>query len=124
MSCDKEIEFLKRKKLIEMQRQILAKSKTMNGTEEIDPLKVLSKIFTEKAWEVFNSAKQQYPNTVERIAKDLARLVLKKEIKEPITGEQLLWIFRFLGLDVKMDIKIKFLENGRLKTIAEKLHEK
>ncbi|MEM3653104.1 MAG: hypothetical protein QW723_00085 [Candidatus Bathyarchaeia archaeon] len=123
MCYDEEIEFLKRKKLIEMKKQILAKSKAITDTEETNPLKVLSKIFTEKAWEVFNSAKQQYPNIVERIAKDLAKLVLKKEITEPITGEQLLWIFRFLGLDVKMDIKIKFLENGKLKTIAEKLHE-
>ncbi|MEM3507303.1 MAG: hypothetical protein QW589_07745 [Candidatus Bathyarchaeia archaeon] len=123
MCYDEEIEFLKRKKLIEMKKQILAKSKATTDTEETNPLKVLSKIFTEKAWEVFNSAKQQYPNIVERIAKDLAKLVLKKEITEPITGEQLLWIFRFLGLDVKMDIKIKFLENGKLKTIAEKLHE-
>jgi len=122
---DDEIEFLKRKKFIEMQRRILAKQKENKVySEELDPLKVLSKIFTQKAWEVFYSAKQQYPRIVDRLAKDLAQLVLKGEIKEPITGEQLLWLFRFLGLNVKMDIKIKFLENGKLKTIAEKLHEK
>jgi DNA-binding TFAR19-related protein (PDSD5 family) len=124
MCNDEEIEFLKRKKFIEMQKRILAKYKEKEVSSDIDPLKVLSKIFTQKAWEVFNSAKQQYPGIVDRIAKDLAQLVLKKEITEPITGEQLLWIFRLLGLNVKMEIKIKFLENGKLKTIAEKLHEK
>jgi DNA-binding TFAR19-related protein (PDSD5 family) len=124
MCNDEEIEFLKRKKFIEMQKRILAKHKEKEVSSDIDPLKALSKIFTQKAWEVFNSAKQQYPGIVDRIAKDLAQLVLKKEITEPITGEQLLWLFRSLGLNVKMEIKIKFLENGKLKSIAEKLHEK
>ncbi|MEM2897132.1 MAG: hypothetical protein QXG01_06155, partial [Candidatus Bathyarchaeia archaeon] len=98
MSLDKEIELLKKKRFIEMRKKILAnQNENKVFGKEVDPLKVLSKIFTEKAWEVFNSAKQQYPGVVDRVAKDLAQLVLKGEITGAITGEQLLWLFRFLG---------------------------
>ena len=121
-----ELELYKRKKLLEMQMRLLAKKAEEEKKQEEperapDPKEVLNKIFVGRAWEVFEVARRQYPRVTQTLQDELVRLILSGRLKEQITGEQLLWLFRKMGLNVRMETKIRILESGELKTIAEKL---
>lgn len=126
MSEEKELELYKRKKLLEMQMRLLAKKAEEEKKQEEperapDPREVLNRIFVDRAWEVFEAARRQYPRVTQTLQDELVRLISSGKLKEQITGEQLLWLFRKMGLDVRMETKIRILESGELKTIAEKL---
>jgi len=126
LSEEKELELYKRKKLLEMQMRLLAKKAEEEKKQEEpekapDPKEVLNRIFVDRAWEVFEAARRQYPRVTQTLQDELVRLILSGKLKEQITGEQLLWLFRKMGLDVRMETKIRILESGELKTIAEKL---
>lgn len=121
------MELWKRKRLLEMRRVMLekeiAKEKPKKDIEEKDPEKVLKKLFVGRAWEVFHAAERQYPAIAQKVKEAFVQLFLQGKFKGPITGEQLLWFFRDLGLDVRLETKIRILESGELKTLAEKLRE-
>ena len=126
MSEETELELYKRKKLLEMRMRLLAKKAEEEKKQEepekaAAPKEVLNRIFVDRAWEVFEAARRQYPRETQTLQDELVRLILSGKLKEQITGEQLLWLFRKLGLDVRMETKIRILESGELKTIAEKL---
>ena len=116
---DLTLRLLRRKKLIEFQKKLTAKENLRK--EKLDVKKELEKVFVGRAWEVFNAAKNQYPEVIEKIGELLAKLVRKKEVKGPITGEQLMWFFRRMGLNVKLETRIKIFESGELKSLSEKL---
>lgn len=134
MSDDSEIELWKRKRLQEMKR---AETRKMGEEKErekereknrkkvgLRPKDVLEKTFVGRALEVWSAAESQYPDAAEKIAVALASLVETGKISGRITGEQLYWFFRQLGLNVRLKTKIRIYESGELKTIADKLREK
>ena len=131
MSEDHELELLKRRKLLEMQRRLL-KEKALaeeKAEEKIErkpksPEEIVMSLFVDRALEVWTAAKQQYPEVAEEVAKALAQVIEAGKLKDRITGEQLYWLFQQLGLPVRLDIKIRVLEGGELKTIADKLKER
>ena len=122
---DKELELLKRKKLLKMQRRLLRRNtddkrkKEKQRTEKTSDF--LKRIFVGRAWEVWKAAEQQHPTSTGRIGKALATLVSSGRLRGPISGEQLYWLFRRIGLPIRLETKIRILENGELKTVAEKL---
>ena len=131
MSEDRKLEMWKKRRLREMHRAMLSKKieeeknktkKAENG--ETSTKDALKKILKGRAWEVLEIARNQFPRETAGIERELASLVLSGEMKESITGEQLLWFFRTIGLNIKMDVKIRVLENGKLKTISEKIKGK
>jgi len=126
LSEENELELYKRKRLLEMQMHLLTKKAEEEKKQEEperapDPKEVLNRIFIGRAWEVFEAARRQYPQVTQALQDELVRLILSGKLKEQITGEQLLWLFRKMGLDVRMETKIRILESGELKTVAEKL---
>jgi len=129
MSEDKELEIWRRRRLLQMKRAMLAKkiekdnksqeSKNVKKSPEI----YLKKILKGRAWEVLETARHQYPKETAHVEKELIRLSSSGEIKDVLDGEQLLWLFRTLGIDVRLDTKIRVLEDGKLKTISDKIKE-
>jgi len=83
----------------------------------------LSKIFVGRAWEVWNIASSQYPSVMDNLCILMAKMIDAGTLKGPITGEQLYWLLRRLGLRVKLKTSIRILESGEMKTIAQKLKE-
>ncbi|TRO60083.1 hypothetical protein E2P64_02335 [Candidatus Bathyarchaeota archaeon] len=132
LSEDAELDLWKRKKLLEMQKRLMAKkveeeqkkNQEDKPKHDIKPRDVLKRIFVGRAMEVWDQAWKQYPKIMQKLEPDLARLVMSGEIEESIDENQLLHILRTIGLDVRFDLKIKILRNGKLKTISEKLKEK
>ena len=115
-----------------MQKRLMAKkveeeqkkNQIETQPDKIQPRDVLKRIFVGRAMEVWDQAWKQYPEIMQNLEPDLARLVMSGEVDGPIDENQLLNILRTIGLDVRFDIKIKILKNGKFKTISEKLKEK
>ncbi|HID17864.1 TPA: hypothetical protein EYP26_06200 [Candidatus Bathyarchaeota archaeon] len=123
MPEDLTLEIIRRKKLMELQKRLAAKKlqKEVEGKSALNVDALLNKVFIGRAWEVFRAAQAQYPNLTRKIGEWLARLINEGGLKGPITGEQLLWFFRKLGLNVRLETRIRILESGELKSLAEKL---
>lgn len=126
LSEDEELELWRRRKLLEMRRRLLLKQTKEEKKEERertieDPKETLKRVFVGRAWEIWRAAERQYPRVTEELAAILARLVKSGGLRGSVSGEQLYWLFERLGLRVRLETKIRILESGELKTIAEKL---
>jgi DNA-binding TFAR19-related protein (PDSD5 family) len=104
-----------------MQRRLLDQEKKKEETEKQPaPREVLKTILVGRAWEVLDAAEAQYPAPTRALEGELSRLVREGRLKGPVTAEQLMWLFRSLGLDVRLDTKIQVFESGELKSLAQK----
>ncbi len=116
---DSELEAIKRRKMRELERKLIARPES---ARQIDADEVLARIFRERAWEVFNTASSQYPDVMRKLKATLVELALSGRLKE-VTGEQLYSFLRKLGLNVKLNTRISFAEDGRLKSLSDKIKE-
>ncbi len=122
---DKELERLRLKKLAELHRAMGNKEKleAKKPSEEENSRDILNKFFGDRAWEVFDAARAQYPSQIVQIEKTLVKLIKEGKVREMITGEELFVLFRRLGMRVKMETHIRVLEDGKVKSIEEKIRE-
>jgi len=74
-----------------------------------------------RALEVLRTAEAQYPQATTQIEDELARLIKEEKIKGPISGEALYTLFRRIGLRVRLKTKIVYIEDGKEKSLSEKL---
>ena len=118
-----ELDAIRRNKLRELQRRLAAKHRlNKKRTEQINVDEVLERIFRGRALEVFNSANKQFPNAMLKIKDVLVKLAQSGRLNE-ITGEQLYYFLRKLGLRVRLKTTIRFSEDGELKSLSEKIRE-
>lgn len=124
LSGDKELKILRRKRLLEMKRH-LVEQKVPEPVEvkEKSPKEILNSVFYSRAWEVWSSAEKQFPTSIKKVEAVLVELVSSGKFKGRINGEELLWFLRRVGLNVRMETKIRIYERGELKTIADKLKD-
>ncbi|MEM3079631.1 MAG: DNA-binding protein [Thermoproteota archaeon] len=123
MSEDLELEMIRRKRLLELQRRLMEKETAKEDVEEPEPPeRLLDKVFEGRAWEVWNAAESQYPKVSAKVKKALIDLISQGKVKR-ISGEQLMYLFRKIGLQVRLPTKIRIVESGEVKTLEEKLKE-
>ena len=123
MSEDSELDRLKLRRMQEMQRRLREQEQTKAKApdqKQPRPRDVLKTILVGRAWEVLNAAAAQFPDPTRALEAELARLVREGRLKGPVTAEQLMWLFRSLGLDVRLETKIQVLESGEMKSLADK----
>jgi DNA-binding TFAR19-related protein (PDSD5 family) len=120
MSEDAELERLKLRRMQEMQRRLEREKEKPSTQKQPDPREVLKTILVGRAWEVLDAAAAQYPEPTRMLEAELAKLVREGKLKGPITAEQLLWLFRSLGMDVRLETKIQVYESGELKSLTDK----
>ena len=135
MSDDTQIDLLKRRKLQLLKRRLLIEKieadKKAEEAEEASnpappppqPTDVLQQVFVGRAWEVWNAAVAQYPQVSKELERALVKLIKSGRLRNQITGEQLFWFFRRLGVRVRLNTKIRIYESGELRSIADKLRE-
>lgn len=122
-----ELELWRQRKLLEMQRRAMMKKIEEEKLKERvekrneDAEATLRKLFQGRAGEVYEAAKSQFPEVTEKLTKALAELISKGELTGPISGEELFWFFRRLGINVRLETQIRFYESGKIKTIADKV---
>ncbi|MCJ7634282.1 hypothetical protein MUP77_18065 [Candidatus Bathyarchaeota archaeon] len=130
MSEDEELNHLKRKRMLEMRKHYLEKQQkkvdigiSKKTEENMAPERVLRDTFIDRAWEVWEAAKNQYPQVSEQISKAIVAAKQSGKLKEKITGEQLFWLFERIGFRVRLQTHIRIVESGEIKSIAQKLKE-
>ena len=127
---DEELERIKQKRLEELRRKMLLNQiKEKEPESEPEPTKeptneeMLGKYFRNRAWEVWNAAKYQYPQVMPKIEVMLVDAIKQGKIKDYIDGANLLGFFRQVGIPVRLDTKIRVSEHGELKTLEQKIKE-
>jgi len=121
MPEDAELERLKYRKMQEIQRRLLEQEKMKAADKkQPGPREVLKTILVGRAWEVLDAAERQYPEPTRMLEGELARLVREGRLKGPVSAEQLMWLFRRVGMDVRLETKIQVYESGELKSLADK----
>ena len=127
---DEELERLKQKRLEELRRKMLLKQlKEKEPETEPEPAKeptneeMLGKYFGNRAWEVWNAAKYQYPQVMPKIEVMLVDAIKQGKIRDYIDGANLMGFFRQVGIPVRLDTKIRVSEHGELKTLEQKIKE-
>jgi DNA-binding TFAR19-related protein (PDSD5 family) len=115
---DRELAAIREKKLKEFQKRLTAKQ-TKPETSSSD---VLNKIFKDRAWEVFTTASNQFPDAMNKVKDILVKLASTGKLTE-VTGEELFVFLRKLGLDVKLNTTITYASHGQLKSLEEKMKE-
>ncbi|MFP3951246.1 MAG: DNA-binding protein [Candidatus Bathyarchaeia archaeon] len=124
---DEELERLKRRRLKELQKRLLIEREKEEEDikEEVAPepsnQEILDKFFVGRSWEVYNSAKAQFPQIVPQIENVLVEAIKTGRVKNKINGVDLYNFFRRVGLPVRLKTKIRYSEKGKLKTLEEKI---
>jgi len=121
---DKELERLKRKKMLDLQRSSLKAQQPEKAEKPESAEDLLNRFFYGRAWEVHRAAKQQYPKPMEEVEKALTEAIRGGKIKVKISGEDLYAFFEELGMRVRLETTIRFKEHGELKTLEQKISEK
>ncbi|MCW4050447.1 MAG: hypothetical protein NWE89_12005 [Candidatus Bathyarchaeota archaeon] len=128
---DDELERIKQKRLQELQRQMLLKqlkekepeTETKVTPKEPTNAEILDKYFRNRAWEVWNTATQQYPQVMPQVENLLVDGIKQGKIRDYIDGASLMGFFRQIGIPVRMKTKIRISEHGELKTLEQKMKE-
>jgi len=116
---DIDLEFLRRRKLLEMQRRLLKARAQPPRREGVS----LKDALVGRAPEVLEAARVQYPRLARVVEKALEEALRSGRVRGPITGEELYALFLSLGARVRLRTTIKVLEHGKLKTLGEKIRE-
>jgi len=121
---DTELEAIRRKRLQELKRQFGKRAEPKpEGEKAESPQKILDRLFVDRAWEVFNEAKAQYPQAADYVENTLVKLVTEGKLRTQISGEELYGLFLRLGYRVRLQTKISVLEHGKVKSLEDKIRE-
>ncbi len=129
MPEDNDLDLLKRRRMLELRRRFLEQqdksreAETRKPSETKDPETILREILIDRADEVWEAAKNQYPQVAEQVGKAIIQAKQSGKLGERITGEQLLWLFERIGIHVRLQTHIRIIESGEIKSIAQKLKE-
>jgi DNA-binding TFAR19-related protein (PDSD5 family) len=121
---DPEIDIINARKLRELRERAAAMEKVKASSQQPRPKssrEILSSYLYERADEVLDLAYGQYPVQTEAIVRRIARLILSGEITSRISGGELLMLFRYVGLNIRVNTTIKVEDDGKLISFSEKL---
>ncbi len=126
---DTELEKLKKKRLAEMQKNILFKQKQEKllasqkepPDKELKPRDILASRLGYRGLEVLQNAESQFPNETKIVVEKLSELISAGETNEQIDGGKLLFLLRSVGLNVRVKTKISIEEDGKFVSLSEKL---
>ena len=123
---DKELERIKRRRMLELQRRMLQTEKEEEPEKPAEPTprEILDGMFSGRAWEIYETAKIQYPTVMPQVEQALVEGIKSGKIQDRIDGESLFAFLRQLGLNVRLNTKIRYKEHGELKTIGQRIKEK
>lgn len=124
---DEELERIKKRRMLELQRQLLKDNEIEKKAEhpkESTSQEILNGIFIGRAWEVYQTAKMQFPQVMPQIEVALVEGIKSGKIKDRIDGESLFVFLKQLGLRVRLNTSIRYKEHGELKTIGQRIKEK
>jgi hypothetical protein len=125
----KDIEFLKSRKRIELMEQAvsLKKAKIIRQQQIIQcktDREYLSKYLYDQGDEFLDIAEAQFPIQTRTIIRKIVELIKSMEIKNRISGRELLALFRSVGVNVRINTTIQIEDHGKLVSLQDKLKQK
>lgn len=125
---DKELEQLKKKRLAEMEKNIALKQRLeeipLSKKTQPSARETLVKNLGYRGLEVLQNAESQFPSETKIVVEKLGELLYSGEISEEIDGGKLLAVFRSVGINVRMQTKIKVEQDGEFVSLSDKLTSK
>ena len=123
---DRELELLKAKRMLEMQknisqRQRIDEVKPESKTQKVSPRDLVLKQLGYRGEEVLQNAESQFPTETKMIIEKLAELIQGGEITEIIDGGKLLTLFRSVGINVRIQTTISVEQDGKMVSWSDKL---
>ncbi|MGI0060477.1 MAG: DNA-binding protein [Nitrosotalea sp.] len=123
---DRELELLKAKRMLEMQknisqRQRIDEVKPELKTQKVSPRDLVLKQLGYRGEEVLQNAESQFPTETKMIIEKLAELIQGGEITEIIDGGKLLTLFRSVGINVRIQTTISVEQDGKMVSWSDKL---
>jgi DNA-binding TFAR19-related protein (PDSD5 family) len=123
---DKELEILKAKRMLEMQKNITQRQKVEEVKSEtkkpqIPDRDLVVKQLGYRGIEVLQNAELQFPEESKVVIEKLAELIKNGEVQEIIDGGKLLTLFRSLGIRVRMQTTISVEQDGKMVSWSDKL---
>jgi DNA-binding TFAR19-related protein (PDSD5 family) len=73
--------------------------------------------------EVLNLAESQFPTQTKAMVRRIVELIKNGEIKQRISGGELLALFRFVGMNIRLNTTIKIEDHGKLVSFSDKLKQ-
>ncbi|MEM0320275.1 MAG: hypothetical protein QXS67_02530 [Candidatus Nezhaarchaeales archaeon] len=112
-------------KKLELQRRLLAMTTKKVEEKELkakpkDPYEVIRPLLEDRADEVLEAAKAQFPRVTNAVVTELAKLVEAGIIKR-ITGPWLIALFTKLGYRPRLETRIARISDGKILDITEKI---
>jgi DNA-binding TFAR19-related protein (PDSD5 family) len=126
---ENEIEFLKSRKRIELMEQAVSDKRAetirqqqiaQNKTDR----EYLSKYLYDKGEDILDIAEAQFPIQTRKIVHQIVELIKSMEIKDRISGRELLSLFRSVGVNVRINTTIQIEDHGKLVPLQDKLKQK
>ncbi|HEU5221086.1 MAG TPA: DNA-binding protein [Candidatus Nitrosotalea sp.] len=122
---DKELELLKAKRMLEMQKNISQRQrvdeKPQPPTQKVSPRDIVLKQLGYRGEEVLQNAESQFPNETKVVIEKLAELIQGGEVTEVIDGGKLLTLFRSVGIHVRIQTTINVEQDGKMVSWSDKL---
>jgi DNA-binding TFAR19-related protein (PDSD5 family) len=127
MNDDIDIEILKAKKMKEIRQRIIKQQKEnelkIKDKKESPENEIILSYLYDRGDEVLSLAESQFPVQTSAIIKKIIDLIRIGEIRNKISGGELLSLFRSLGLNIKVNTTIKIEEHGKYVSFADKLKQ-
>ncbi len=120
---DDEIENIKKRKLLEMERRLAAMKRTQADAPkkvEEDPLTIVKKHLVGRGPEVLEAAFSQYPQATMEVVKYIANLYRTGKLSEDIPGEDLYELFCNLGIPVRLETSITYIKDGKRVPLSQR----
>jgi DNA-binding TFAR19-related protein (PDSD5 family) len=122
---DPDITIIKARKMKELQRHAVMQEKMKANKEHANLPKTdrefISSYLYDRGEEVLNVSESQFPIQTRAIISKIVELIKAGEIKQRISGGELLSLFRSVGMNIRLNTSIRVEDHGNLVSISDKL---
>src|SRR5918911_5233166 len=84
---------------------------------------VISDYLYDRGEEVLKLAESQFPIQTKSLINEIVELIRIGEVKQRISGGELLALFRSVGLNIRVNTTIKIEDHGKLVSLSDKLKQ-
>jgi DNA-binding TFAR19-related protein (PDSD5 family) len=125
-----DLEAIKARKMLEMQRRLAAAQRQPNKDQGkvkdtgVDDLAFVRSLLMERGEDVLDAALSQYPKQAQEVVHQIAILYRSGKLKDKIPGEELIALFHDLGMRVHLETTISYIKDGKRVPLSDKFKEK
>ena len=105
-----------------IERQRFEESKLRNQHKRTSR-EIISDYLYDRGEEVLKLAESQFPIQTKSLINEIAELIRIGEIKQRISGGELLSLLRSVGLNIRVNTTIKIEDHGKLVSLSDKLKQ-